>query len=155
LQLIVDAIRWWNVMGIAAPSHPQVAFVAGYSHKSGTWATYLSRLRSMGLIEGRGDLVLTNEGAAAVNEPTTPPTGESLRTAVLAKIDTPLQRILTPILEAYPNGLTHDDAGERAGYSSSSGTWATYLSRLRSLDLIDGRGELRAQDWLFPARLAA
>ena len=39
---------------------------------------------------------------------------------------------------------------QQAGYSAQSGTWATYLSRLRSLDLIEGRGNLKAQEWLFP-----
>lgn len=150
LQLIVDAIRWWNVMGVPAPSHAQVAFVAGYSHKSGTWATYLSRLRSSGLIEGRGDIVLTDAGSAEANDPTQPPSGEYLRSMVIDKLDGPMTKIMMPILDAYPEGLNHQDAGERAGYSHQSGTWATYLSRLRSLDLIDGRGELRAQDWLFP-----
>lgn len=149
-QKIIDAIRWWNVIGVAAPSHPQAAFVAGYSHKSGTWATYLSRLRSAGLIEGRGDLVLTGEGLSKANNPGTPPTGVELRQIVLAKIDAPLAKILGPILTIYPRALSHEEAGRSAGYSHSSGTWATYLSRLRSLDLIDGRGELRAQDWLFP-----
>jgi hypothetical protein len=104
----------------------------------------------LGLIDGRGDLVLTKEGAAQVHDPQVPPTSEHLRAAVIEKLDTPLTRILSPILSAYPDGLSHQDAAERAGYSPQSGTWATYLSRLRSLDLIDGRGELRAQDWLFP-----
>ncbi len=149
-QKILDAIRWWNVLGVSAPSHAQVGFVSGFSHKSGTWATYLSRLRSAGLIEGRGDLVLTEAGLAAANEPGTPPTGEHLRATVLAKVNGPLTKILTPIFDVYPSGLSHADAGEASGYSSSSGTWATYLSRLRSLDLIEGRGELKAQGWLFP-----
>ena len=149
-QKIIDAIRWWNVLGIAAPSHAQVAFVAGYSHKSGTWATYLSRLRSAGMIEGRGDLVLTDDGLAIVNEPDTPPTAAMLRNTVLEKIDAPLRRILAPIIRDYPKGLTHAEAAQEADYSPTSGTWATYLSRLRSLDLIEGRGELRAQGWLFP-----
>jgi hypothetical protein len=147
---IVDAIRWWNVLGIAAPSHAQVAFIAGYSHKSGTWSTYLSRLRSAGLIEGRGDLVLAEAGLNEAREPDAVPSREALWNAVLGKIDSPLQRILKPIIAAYPNGMTHAAAAEEAGYSHSSGTWSTYLSRLRSLDLIDGRGELKAQDWLFP-----
>ena len=139
------------MLGIPAPSHAQVAFIAGYSHKSGTWSTYLSRLRSAGMIEGRGDLVLTAEGAAIAAEPAAPPTREALHAAVLGKIDAPLQRILTPLLEAYPAGLSHPQAAEIAGYSHESGTWSTYLSRLRSLDLIAGRGELKAEPWLFAA----
>jgi hypothetical protein len=148
-QRIIDAIAWWNVFGIAAPSHAQVGFVSGFSHKSGTWATYLSRLRSKGLIEGRGDLVLTEAGLSAAAEPASPPSIEALHAAVMEKIDAPLRKILQPLLEAYPNGLTHEEAGERAGYSHTSGTWATYLSRLRSLELISGRGELKAEPWLF------
>lgn len=150
LQRIIDSIAWWNVMGIAAPTHPQVAFVANFSHKSGTWATYLSRLRSGGYVEGRGDLVLTPAGAAIANPPDAPPTGERLREIVIQKIDNSLRKILSPILQAYPEALSHEVAGEAAGFSPKSGTWATYLSRLRSLDLIEGRGELKAQEWLFP-----
>lgn len=150
LQKIVDSIRWWNVMGIAQPSQAQVAFVAGYSHKSGTWATYLSKLRKAELIDGSGTLRLTGEGGRLANEPTSPPTGEALRRAVLDKLDNPLVRILTPILNAHPDAMSQSDAGDAAGYSSSSGTWATYLSRLRSMDLIEGSRELKAQNWLFP-----
>lgn len=150
LQRIIDAIRWWNVMGVSAPSHPQVGFVAGYSHKSGTWATYLSRLRSLDLIAGRGDLMLTEKGEVVSNTPPEQPSGDLLRATVLKKVDGPLGKILAPIMDAYPDAMTHVDAAEQAGYSHQSGTWATYLSRLRSLELIDGRGALKAQDWLFP-----
>lgn len=149
-QKIVDAIQWWNCLGVQGPSHPQVAFVAGYSHRSGTWSTYLSRLRSAGMIEGRGDLVLTAAGLAASNYPSTPPSGDALRDTVLDKIDGPLRKILTPIMAAYPNARPHADVADEAGYSSKSGTWSTYLSKLRSLDLIEGRGDLKAQGWLFP-----
>lgn len=149
-QRIVDAIRWWNVLGILTPSQVQVGFLAGYSHKSGTWATYLSKLRSAGMIEGRGDLVLTEEGFAISRAPGIPPDGENLRAVVMEKIDGPLRRILAPIIEQYPSGMSQAEAGEAAGYSPTSGTWATYLSKLRSLELIEGRGELKAQTWLFP-----
>jgi hypothetical protein len=102
------------------------------------------------LIEGRGDLALTEAGLNEASEPDAVPSREALWSAVLGKIDAPLQKILKPIIAAYPDGLTHAGAAEEAGYSPSSGTWATYLSRLRSLDLIEGRGELKAQEWLFP-----
>lgn len=149
-QKILDAVAWWNLFGVARPSQAQVAFVAGYSHKSGTWATYLSRLRSAGLIDGRGEIVLTADGRAVAAVSSLPRDGESFRSAVLDKIDGSLARILRPILQAYPDEISQASAGEAAGYSHSSGTWATYLSRLRSLDLIAGRGSLRASDWLFP-----
>ncbi len=149
-QKIVDAIRWWNVLGVPAPTQAQVGFVAGYSHKSGTWSTYLSRLRSSAIIDGRGELTLTEGGLAAANEPDIAPTGEAVRAAVIDKISDPLQKILRPLIRVYPKKLTQADLAEEAGYSHSSGTWSTYLSRLRSLDLIEGRGELKAQSWMFP-----
>src|SRR5690606_34994332 len=113
------------------------------------WRTYLSRLRSLGLVEGR-DLVLTPAGEATSAPPATPPGGEALRRIVLERIDAPLERILSPLIEAYPEERTHETIAASAGYSPASGTWRTYLSRLRSLDLIEGRGGLKAQDWLFP-----
>jgi hypothetical protein len=39
--------------------------------------------------------------------------------------------------------------GERADISSRSGTFSTYLSKLRGLELVEGRGELRASAELF------
>lgn len=149
-QKIVDAIRWWNALGVASPSQAQVAFVAGYSHKSGTWSTYLGRLRSAGMIEGRGELLLTSAGAAVAREPSVAPTAQAVQDAVLEKIDGPLRKILAPLLRVYPDDMTQSDLASEAGYSSSSGTWSTYLGRLRKLDLIDGRGRLTAQGWMFP-----
>lgn len=152
LQKIIDAIRWWNGAGIAEPNAPQVAFLAGYSHRSSTWSTYCSRLRSVGLIEVRG-LKLTAAGYVASNDPDNGPdqirdTG-AFREKVLTKLDGPLVRIMRPIIAAYPDELTTLAASESAGYSSASSTWSTYLSRLRSLDLIGKRG-LKASEWLFP-----
>ncbi len=149
-QKIVDAIRWWNVMSSTAPTPAQVAFVAGYSHKGGTWSTYLSRLRSAGMIEPRGDLTLTQQGLYNSHEPDAPPTREALWGAVLGMIDGPLQKIMKPLIAAYPDGMSHPALAETAGYSHAGGTWSTYLSRLRSLDLIEGRGEPKAREWLFP-----
>jgi uncharacterized protein len=151
-QKIVDAIRWWNVlMPGAAPTHAQVAFIAGYSHKSGTWANYLSLLRTGGMLAPKGDLVLTAEGTAAANDPAAAPTTEALHRAVMTKLGGPQQRILDPLLRAYPDAMTHEGLAGTAGYSHKSGTWANYLSTLRTLDLIEKKGDLRAQAWLFPA----
>jgi uncharacterized protein len=150
LQKIVDAIRWWNVFGVASPGHPAVAFIAGYSAKSSTWDRYLSGLRSAGLIEPRGDPVLTEEGLKIAREPDVPPTGEGLRAAVLEQLDPPLREILTPVLDVYPDGLSHEEAASKTKYSAGSSTWDRYLSGLRSLKLIEPRGDLKAQGWLFP-----
>ena len=150
LQKIVDAIRWWNVLGVESPGHPAVAFIAGYRPGSGTWNRYISSLRSAGLIVARGDPVLTGRGIAASRDPETPPNSEALRETVLRQLDAPLQKILQPLLQAYPESLSHDDAAASTGYLPRTGTWNRYVSSLRSLKLIEPRGELKAQGWLFP-----
>jgi len=61
-----------------------------------------------------------------------------------------IKKFSSPLLEAYPHASTPEEVASRAGYSSTSGTWRTYLSRLRSLELINRGGDLKAQDWLFP-----
>ncbi len=152
LQRIIDAIMWWNVMGVEQPAQVQVGFVAKYSHNSGTWATYLAKCRTMGLIEGKGELSLTTEGVRHARTPAAPPTGEALRATVLDRLEGPQRRILEPLLAAYPMTMTQAELAGSAGYSPNSGTWATYLAKVRSLDLATGRGELRAQAWLFPER---
>jgi hypothetical protein len=43
-----------------------------------------------------------------------------------------------------------EDIGERANLAHKSGTFSTYLSRLRTLELIEsGRGWVKASDELF------
>lgn len=150
LQKIIDAIRYWNEFGLSEPTHSQVAFIAGYVPGSGTWSRYLSALRSMGLIEPKGALKLTEAGLNAANDPDSQPDAEALRESVIGKLDAPLVKILRPLLECYPAPMSHDDLAAAANYVPGSGTWARYLSALRSLDLIEKRGELKAQDWLFP-----
>lgn len=150
LQRIVDAIRYWNVFGIERPTHHQVAFIANYVPGSGTWNRYLSSLRSSSMLEPRGDLKLTAEGEAVARDPEREPSGEQLRRDVIAKIDGPLVRILQPLIDAYPDAMDHQSLAERANYVAGSGTWNRYLSSLRSLDLIEKRGDLKAQAWLFP-----
>jgi uncharacterized protein len=149
-QKIVDAIAWWNALGVPLPTHAQVAFKARYSHKSGSWATFLSGLRSGGFIEPRGDLALTDAGAALATPVAVPPSGEEFRGIVLAELSGPHQKIMKPILDAYPTALSHEEAAEAAGYSHKSGSWATFLSGLRSRELIQKTGPLKAQDWMFP-----
>jgi len=60
---------------------------------------------------------------------------------------------LHPILEALawrPGGQSTRQLGVRSGLSSRGGTFNTYLSRLRSLELVEGRSEeLRASPELF------
>ena len=58
-------------------------------------------------------------------------------------------RMLQALVDASPRPMSNAELGERAEISPASGTFSTYLSRLRSLELVTGRGgELRASEEL-------
>jgi hypothetical protein len=128
----------------------QIGVRAGLSSKSGTFSTYLSRGRSSGWIEGSGRLAITPAGVAALGHYDPLPAGQELLNHWLGELgNSGAARLLRVIADAYPNALSNSEAGERAELSHQSGTFSTYLSRLRTLELIEGRGELRASAELF------
>lgn len=131
-------------------THGQIGVRASLSSKSGTFSTYLSKARTNGWITGRGLLQITSEGLAALGHYEPLPTGQALLDHWLRELgDSGAARLLRVIAEAYPHSLSNADAGERAQLSHQSGTFSTYLSKLRTLELVTGRGELRASDDLF------
>lgn len=129
----------------------QIGVRATLSSKSGTFSTYLSKARSSGWIADKGDLrVITEEGVAALGHYDPLPTGQDLLQHWLRELgDSGAARILGVVAEAYPESLSNAEVGERANLSHASGTFSTYLSKLRTLELVTGRGEVRASDELF------
>jgi hypothetical protein len=128
----------------------QIGVRAGLSSKSGTFSTYISRGRTQGWIEGRGVLTVTDAGLTALGSYDPLPVGPALLEHWLGELGSGgASRLLRVIAEAYPRTLTNAEAAEAAELSAKSGTFSTYLSRLRTLQLIEGRGELRASEELF------
>lgn len=131
-------------------THGQIGVRASLSSKSGTFATYLSKARTNGWIMGRGQVQITPDGLAALGHYEPLPTGPDLLDHWLRDLgDSGAARILRVVAAAYPSALSNVEVGERANLSHQSGTFATYLSKLRTLELITGRGEIRASDDLF------
>jgi hypothetical protein len=60
---------------------------------------------------------------------------------------------LRALLDAYPAALTKAEVAAQAGYEANGGGFNNALSRLRTLQLIDGRGEMRADETLASAAL--
>lgn len=129
----------------------QIGVRAGLSSKSGSFNTYLSRARTNQWIVGdRNHIQITDEGIAALGDFDPLPTGDALLQHWLRELgDSGASRILSTLAEAHPHELTKSEVAERAELSGTSGSFNTYLSRLRSLELIAGRGELKASDELF------
>jgi hypothetical protein len=49
----------------------------------------------------------------------------------------------------YPRTISREEAAYAAGCDAASSTLRGYLAKLRGLDLIEGRGEIRASQELF------
>jgi len=127
----------------------QVALLTGYSHKSGGFRNSLSSLRSAELIEGRGDIDITPEGLRVLGHYEPLPTGPALiewwKREQLGKAES---AILDVLVEHWPAAVAVDFIAEATGYSATSGGFRNSLSRLRSLQLAAGRGELAVADTL-------
>ena len=54
-----------------------------------------------------------------------------------------------PSERAYPAALNKEEVASWTGYKESGGGFNNALGRLRTLELVQGRGELRASDDLF------
>lgn len=127
----------------------QVALLTGYSHKSGGFRNALSRLRTSGYIDGRGSVRATDAGLDALGPYDPLPTGRALvdwwKDHHLGKAE---RAIIDVLLDAYPHPVSIEEIAEATDYSASSGGFRNALSRLRSLELASGRGELVLSDTL-------
>jgi len=138
-QRILDAIVWCESIGIGNPNQTAVAFLAGYTFGAGAFNNPRGKLRAAGHVQylGSDRICLTQSGRSLATMPMTPLTIDELHQRVLDRLPTPAQRILRPLLEAYPKALTKDEVAERAGYTPGAGAFNNPMGRLRSLGLIE------------------
>jgi uncharacterized protein len=131
----------------------QLGVRAGLSSKSGTFTTYLARARAARWIDGSRDrLVITKAGFAILGDWNPLPTGRDLLQYWLGQLgNSGAARMLQAVADAYPRALSKHEVAMASGMTGNSGTFTTYLGRLKSLELVEGRGELRASDELFEA----
>lgn len=124
----------------------QVAIRAGRSVKSSTTANALSQGRTNGWIDGYGEMTITEAGREVVRDVEPLPKGRRLAEWWYSKLGKCEREILEVFVEGYPIYFTREEICERtpSGYSSTSSTVANALSKLRTLELIEGRKEMRA-----------
>ncbi len=151
---ILDALAWFEAIGIPSPSRVAAAFIAGASSKSSAYINNLGALRSAGLIAypHDGHVALTGHGRASAHPPDIAPTAEALQQAALAAVTEPQSRILAALIEAYPAALSRQELAERAKASPLSSSYINNLGALRTLGVIDypAQGRVAATALLFP-----
>jgi hypothetical protein len=130
----------------------QIAVLTGYAHSGGGFNNAISALRTKGWVNGVGDsLRITDPGLTALGDYRPLPTGEELRRYWMGELGKAEREILQVLCDVFPTGLSKEDTARRtpSQYEPSGGGYNNALSRLRTLELIEGRGELRASEVLF------
>lgn len=130
-------------------SKRQIAVLTGYAGSGGGFNNALSSLRQRGSITRDDPIQITDGGRAELGRFDPLPTGRQLLQHWLGQLGRAEREALETIANAYPRSITKDDVAARTGYAANGGGFNNALSRLRTLDLISGRGELRASDDLF------
>lgn len=154
MQRVLDALAWLEATnGDRAQQMTAVAFMAGYKPNGGAFNNPKSRLRVLGLVDypKPGFLALTDEGRARAAVPEPVLTTAELQDRVKENLTGPMQRVLQPLLDAYPESMTSADCAAQAGYEPNGGAFNNPKSRLKTLGLIDypGPGLLVAKPVLF------
>jgi hypothetical protein len=113
----------------------------------------LALLRSRAFIQGDGDRLTINEaGIEALGSWERLPTGPALIDYWCGRLGKAERLILAALTEVFPDPLNKQEVAAKAGYEANGGGFNNALGRLRTLELVQGRGELRASDDLFDAR---
>ncbi len=129
----------------------QIALKSEYSIKSSSFHNALSALRTSGFITGAGQDTIraTGEGLAALGDFEPLPSGAELLEYWIRNLGKCEAAILRYLGAQYPHARAKDETAEGAGYSVTSSSFHNALSRLRTLELIEGRHELKASDVFF------
>lgn len=131
----------------------QLALLAGYSAKGGGFNNALSRLRTEQLIN-RGEPIVAAEGALnLLGEVEALPTGEELFRYWLnhPKVKKAERAILEALRDQGGGPLEKEELADLAGYEPTGGGFNNALSKLRTLELVTGRGDIALSDELFEA----
>ena len=154
--VVGGALRMLQVLASRYPmtfTKSQLALLANMSPKSGTYGTYLSLLRSQGLIEVGAEVSITEEGINYLGaERPQPQTQEEVLDMWRSNLTGGARRMFDVLVDEYPRQIDKSELGERTDMSYNSGTFGTYLSLLRRNGLVEVAGtHVRANPNLFVA----
>ncbi len=132
----------------------QLAIQSGYAVRGGGFNNAIGKLRSSRLIVnlGRGgkEFGITEGGLAALGTwETLPDPGDHLIKYWMGELPKAERSVLSALLRYYPATLSKENLALEAGYEHSGGGFNNALGKLRTLELIEGRGEMILSKSLF------
>lgn len=151
------ARRMLEVLGSRHPmtfTRSQLATLSKMSPRSGTFGTYMSLLKSNGLIaqdSGGGIISLTSAGLSYLGDtPLQPQTTEEVLDMWRNNLTGGARRMFDALVGYYPASITREELGQAAEISPTSGTFGTYISMLAGNGLIERNNQqIKAADALF------
>lgn len=155
---VLDAIAWWDAIGVSTPTRVQVAHVAGYTPSSGTFRNLLSELRTRDLISYLDGSRLCLTSAAFYKDLVTVPekagTIAELQSRIIANLGSSQAKVFK-VLIAHAS-ITRTHLAETCGYEPASGTFRNLLSELVSLGLAryPNKTTIAAEAWLLGSTAA-
>lgn len=156
-QKIVDTIAGLSDLGIESPDKATVAALCDYHPNAKSYANAMGALRTSGYVAypAPGSLALTDAGRALATAQLQVDTVRDLHAMWFRKLGNVAERILAPLLAAYPKALPAADVAASAGYHPNAKSFANTKGRLRTLGLISypRTGEIAATPLLFPQGL--
>ena len=130
-------------------SKSKLGILSGYSSTSGSFGNSLSKLRKLGYIDNMSDISITELGISVAVFNPLPQPGPELQQYWLGKLPKCERAILDYLIQVFPVSPSKHDLGVATGYAASSGSFGNALSKLRTLELIEGKNELKAVSSLF------
>lgn len=127
----------------------RIALLGSYSAKGGGFNNAVSSLRSANRVTGSDPITITNEGLAVAEASTLPRPGPDLVAHWLGQLPKADRAILAYLADIYPAEATKQNTAAACGYNASGGGFNNAVSRLRTLQLIEGRSMLQASPDLF------
>lgn len=133
----------------AGRTKQQLSILSGYSIKSSSFSNALSELRSSGYATTGLPISITPEGLATAGDVDPAPRGRALAEFWSNRLARAERALLAVLLDSYPDTLNNDEIAARSTYSRTSSSFSNALSKLRSLELIEGYGQMKAADVFF------
>lgn len=146
-----------KILSVLARHNPEprpkraIAVEAGYAVSGGGFNNALSRLRTLGMIQGIDPLRLTHAGSnyVAQYKQESLPTGAALAVYWMERLPKAERTILEVLTRPPRRYLTKEAIAIDADYRVTGGGFLNALSRLRTLLLVEGRAEIAASERLF------
>lgn len=154
-QRILDGLAELEQLGAATPARELVALLADYTNlNSKGFTNAIGGLRTARLIDypTSGTIALTPEGRNLALFSAAPRTSGEVQERICMLLGGASERILRPLIAAYPGELERVAVAAAAGYTNlNSKGFTNALGRLRTLGFIDypAQGLVKANDVLF------